>query len=82
MAEAVPEKYDFPKEEEKILDIWKALDAFKTSLKQSKGKTRCCFLMFIANKVIYTYTISYTITRSDLVSQQKLQAQRVTRPTS
>ncbi|XP_078484808.1 isoleucine--tRNA ligase, cytoplasmic [Ciona intestinalis] len=43
MVEPVPEKLDFPKEEEKILAIWKEIDAFKTSLKQSKGKPRYAF---------------------------------------
>ena len=36
----VPEHINFPKEEEKILALWKQLDAFKTSLKQSKTKPR------------------------------------------
>uniref|UniRef100_H2Z863 Isoleucine--tRNA ligase, cytoplasmic n=1 Tax=Ciona savignyi TaxID=51511 RepID=H2Z863_CIOSA len=39
----VPEKFDFPKEEEKILELWNELDAFQTSLKQSKGKPRYAF---------------------------------------
>ena len=40
MAKNVGESYNFPKEEEKILDIWKDIDAFKTSLKLSEGKPR------------------------------------------
>lgn len=36
----VPDVIDFPKEEEKILELWQKLDAFQTSLKQSKGKPR------------------------------------------
>uniref|UniRef100_H2Z861 Isoleucine--tRNA ligase, cytoplasmic n=1 Tax=Ciona savignyi TaxID=51511 RepID=H2Z861_CIOSA len=43
MVEPVPEKFDFPKEEEKILELWNELDAFQTSLKQSKGKPRYAF---------------------------------------
>nr|CAB3255140.1 isoleucine--tRNA ligase, cytoplasmic [Phallusia mammillata] len=43
MVEAVPEKFDFPNEEEKILEIWDKLDAFHTSLKQSKGRPRFAF---------------------------------------
>jgi isoleucyl-tRNA synthetase len=29
---------DFPKEEERILEFWREIDAFQTSLKLSKGK--------------------------------------------
>ena len=29
---------NFAKEEEVVLELWKKLDAFQTSLKQSKGK--------------------------------------------
>nr|XP_042904270.1 isoleucine--tRNA ligase, cytoplasmic isoform X2 [Parasteatoda tepidariorum]XP_042904276.1 isoleucine--tRNA ligase, cytoplasmic isoform X2 [Parasteatoda tepidariorum] len=43
MAEAVPEYIDFPKEEEKILQFWKSIDAFKNCLKQSKGKPKYTF---------------------------------------
>ncbi|XP_033647297.1 isoleucine--tRNA ligase, cytoplasmic-like [Asterias rubens] len=39
----VPDVINFPKEEEKILELWKKLDAFQTSLKQSKGKPRYAF---------------------------------------
>ncbi|XP_046853960.1 isoleucine--tRNA ligase, cytoplasmic-like [Xenia sp. Carnegie-2017] len=37
------EQHSFPKEEEKILELWKELDAFQSSLKQSKGKPRYTF---------------------------------------
>ena len=40
MAKSVGEHHNFPKEEEGILELWKKLDAFKTSLKQSEGKPR------------------------------------------
>ncbi|KAG8188170.1 hypothetical protein JTE90_019449 [Oedothorax gibbosus] len=43
MLETVPEYIDFPKEEEKILGLWKSIDAFKNCLKQSKGKPRYTF---------------------------------------
>lgn len=33
-------EHNFPKEEEKILELWKELDAFKSCLRQSKGKPR------------------------------------------
>ena len=29
---------DFPKEEERILEFWREIDAFQTSLKLSEGK--------------------------------------------
>ena len=38
-----PANLDFPAEEESILALWKSLDAFKTCLKQSKGKPRFSF---------------------------------------
>lgn len=40
MAKSVGETYNFPKEEENILELWKKIDAFKTSLKLSQGKQR------------------------------------------
>lgn len=39
----VPETVSFPEEEEKVLTLWKEIDAFQTSLKQSKGKPRYSF---------------------------------------
>ena len=30
--------FSFPTEEEKVIRYWRAIDAFKTSLKQSEGK--------------------------------------------
>ncbi|XP_031549058.1 isoleucine--tRNA ligase, cytoplasmic-like [Actinia tenebrosa] len=43
MASHAPEQHNFPKEEERILELWKKLDAFKTSLKQSEGRPRYTF---------------------------------------
>ncbi|XP_055998788.1 isoleucine--tRNA ligase, cytoplasmic-like isoform X2 [Ostrea edulis] len=44
MAQSVPTtNISFPGEEEKILKYWKEIDAFRTSLKQSKGKPRYTF---------------------------------------
>ena len=34
----VATNFNFPKEEEKVLSYWKEIDAFRTSLEQSKGK--------------------------------------------
>lgn len=39
----VPENIDFPKEEEKILKFWKEIDAFHSSLNQSKNRPRYSF---------------------------------------
>ena len=43
MVSQVPDHYNFPDEEEKILKLWKQLDAFHTSLKQSKDRPRYTF---------------------------------------
>ncbi|KAK3601599.1 hypothetical protein CHS0354_027846 [Potamilus streckersoni] len=43
MARSVPESISFPEEEENLLKYWKDIDAFKTSLKQSKGRPRYTF---------------------------------------
>ncbi|XP_068622439.1 isoleucine--tRNA ligase, cytoplasmic [Battus philenor] len=39
----VPEHIFFPKEEEKVLEFWKDIDAFQNCLKQSKNKPRYSF---------------------------------------
>ncbi|XP_063592929.1 isoleucine--tRNA ligase, cytoplasmic-like [Penaeus indicus] len=43
--EPVPtvDKDSFPKEEEKVIELWKKLDAFQTSLKQSKDRPKFTF---------------------------------------
>ncbi|KAH3881227.1 isoleucine--tRNA ligase, cytoplasmic-like isoform X1 [Dreissena polymorpha] len=43
MAQPVPEKISFPGEEDNILKYWEQIDAFKTSMKLSKGKPRYTF---------------------------------------
>lgn len=43
MVTPVPDHHDFPREEEKVLQLWKELDAFRTSLKQSKDRPRYTF---------------------------------------
>lgn len=43
MVQPVPEYIEFPKEEEKILQLWKDINAFKTSLKLSKSRPRFTF---------------------------------------
>ena len=47
MAAASTEHYNFPKEEEKILELWKKLDAFKSSLQQSKDRPRLVLQYFL-----------------------------------
>ena len=34
---SLPERVDFPAQEEEILALWERLDAFKTSLELSRG---------------------------------------------
>lgn len=41
--EAVGDKINFPEEEEKILLLWGAIDAFQTSLKLSEGRPEFTF---------------------------------------
>ncbi|OQR66460.1 isoleucine--tRNA ligase [Tropilaelaps mercedesae] len=41
--EQLPEKIDFPGEEQRILELWNRINAFKTCLKLAKGKTRFTF---------------------------------------
>lgn len=43
MVESVPEQINFPREEVKVLALWKEWDVFRTCLKQSKGKPRYTF---------------------------------------
>jgi len=43
MAQPVPESIDFPAEEEKTVAYWNKIDAFQSSLKQSKNKPRYTF---------------------------------------
>ncbi|XP_025107548.1 isoleucine--tRNA ligase, cytoplasmic-like [Pomacea canaliculata] len=43
MAQPVPESVSFPEEEDKIYEFWKSIDAFRTSLKLSKGRPRYSF---------------------------------------
>lgn len=43
MAVPVPDSINFAAEEQKIIALWKEIDAFKTSLQQSKGKPRFTF---------------------------------------
>ena len=39
----VPERINFPKMEEEMLEFWKRIDAFHTSLKKSEGKPEYSF---------------------------------------
>lgn len=40
MLQTVPESIEFSKEEDKTLEFWTKIDAFKTSVEQSKDKPR------------------------------------------
>lgn len=39
----LPEKINFPQQEDNVLEYWKEIDAFKTSLKLSEGKPEYTF---------------------------------------
>ncbi len=39
----VPDRLSFPKTEEAILEFWKKIDAFRTSVKKSEGKPEYSF---------------------------------------
>ena len=43
MVTPVPDRFDFPGEEEKVLKLWKKIDAFRESLKQSKDRPKYTF---------------------------------------
>lgn len=50
MSQSLPTtNISFPDEEEKILKYWKEIDAFRSSLKQSKGKPRLVRQMYTAD---------------------------------
>ena len=46
MAAGGTEYHDFPKEEEKILELWGKLDAFQSCLRQSKDRPRFVISLF------------------------------------
>ena len=43
MVTVVTDHFDFPLEEEKIIELWQKLDAFQTCLKQSKDRPKYTF---------------------------------------
>ena len=43
MVSPVPDHFDFPREEEKVMELWRKIDAFQTSLKQSKDRPKYTF---------------------------------------
>lgn len=55
------EQHHFPKEEEKILELWRKLDAFKSCLKQSEGKPR----LVIHSKIMIKYAFLTRSTRNE-----------------
>jgi len=64
MAQQVAEKMEFPKEEEKVLQFWKDVDAFKTCLEQSKNKKKFNFYdgpPFATGKPHYGHILAGTI---------------------
>jgi len=64
MAQQVSEKMEFAKEEEKILQFWEDVDAFKTCLEQSKNKKKFNFYdgpPFATGKPHYGHILAGTI---------------------
>ena len=62
--EAVGDKIHFSEEEEKILLLWGAIDAFQTSLKLSEGRPEYTFYdgpPFATGLPHYGYSIIYSI---------------------
>lgn len=59
MAAPVGEHHNFPKEEEKIIELWNKLDAFKTCLKQSENRPR-----WVAVLILWELIGSYWFTSS------------------
>ena len=48
---------NFPEAEEEILKLWEELDAFQTSLKQSKGKPKSSLsMMVLLSPLVYPTT--------------------------
>lgn len=48
------EYHDFPKEEEKILELWDKLDAFESCLRQSKDRPRLAIAIFNSNSMNFS----------------------------
>lgn len=57
MVESVPENISFSKEEEKILEFWNKIDAFKQCLKQSVNKPK---YTFYGKRSIFKFLIVFT----------------------
>lgn len=92
MAKSVGESYNFPKEEEKVLELWKRIDAFRTALKLSEGKPRYIWfsppsyttLLFkIYNKIkidpikMHMYVVASSIIIATFWSSSKCQKCRI-----
>lgn len=72
--EEVPEgkDYNFPQQEERILALWEALDAFQTQLKRSEGKPEFIFYdgpPFATGLPHYGHILAGTI--KDIVTRYK-----------
>lgn len=49
MVQPVPDRLDFPKNEEEILEYWKSINAFQKSLKLAKGRPRSVPVLSVYN---------------------------------
>lgn len=64
--------FNFPKEEEKVIEFWKEIDAFQTSLKLSEGKPEYSFYdgpPFATGLPHYGHLLAGTIKVSGLLHQ-------------
>lgn len=70
MSQSLPTtNISFPNEEEKILKYWKEIDAFRSSLKQSKGKPRQVRPMYTADQHLQGCDVSVETKTSTDMSQ-------------
>jgi isoleucyl-tRNA synthetase len=70
----VPERPNFPKEEEKVLKFWTEIKAFEKQLELSKGKPSFTFYdgpPFATGLPHYGHIAAGTIKVSDVISLQK-----------
>lgn len=57
----LPDKINFAAEEEKILELWKRLDAFKRSLELTKDKPEVCLSASWSAGLVKPYTNAYRV---------------------
>ena len=75
----LPERINFPAEEEKVLELWKKLDAFKRSLELSKDKPEVLALPALLGQPAYD---SLRARLCSTLSTTALRSRRVCRTTA